>query len=105
MMVRSTSPLGRVSFRIVWLMLPDFMSWMSSQPSSFGSSACALAGEADAGEALSGCEHDTVKLVEPGVVFDLLHHRELHAEEGVQFIEGQLDGLEDRQSISTRAWL
>jgi hypothetical protein len=38
-------------------------------------------------------------------VFDLLHHRELHAEEGVQFIEGQLEGLEDRQSISTRAWL
>jgi hypothetical protein len=34
----------------------------------------------------------------------LLHHRELHAVDGDQITEGDLDGLEHRQSISTRAW-
>jgi hypothetical protein len=33
----------------------------------------------------------------------LLHHRELHAVDGDQFFEGELEGLGHRQSISTRA--
>ena len=59
--------------------------------------------EADAGEALAGGEDDAAVLVVPGVAFVLLHHRELHAVDGDQFFEGELEGLGHRQSISTRA--
>jgi hypothetical protein len=58
-----------------------------------GSSAFALAGEADAGEALAGGEDDAAVLVVVGVAFVLLHHGELHAVDGDQFIEGKIEGL------------
>ena len=58
-----------------------------------GSSAFAFAGEADATEALAVGEHDAAIPVVPGVAFVLLHHRELHAIDGDQFIEGEAEGL------------
>ena len=64
----------------------------------------AFAREADAGEALAGGKHDPAN-----VSYQLLRsyrciRGELHAVEGDQFFEGELDGLEHRQSIFTRAW-
>ena len=58
-----------------------------------GASAFAFAGEADAGEALAGGEHNAAVLVVPGVAFVLLHHGELHAVDGDQFIEAEAEGL------------
>ena len=68
--------------------------WLSAhQPDSHGTAAFALAGEANATEDVAGGEDDAAVLVVPGVVFDLLHHRELHAVDGDQFIEGEAEGL------------
>jgi hypothetical protein len=58
-----------------------------------GTSPFPFAGESDAGEALAVGEHDAAIHVVPGVAFVLLHHRELHAVDGDQFFEGELEGL------------
>ena len=49
--------------------------------------------EAHTRQPLAGCEDDAAIAVVPGVAFVLLHHRELHAVDGDQFIEGELEGL------------
>ena len=56
----------------------------------------ALPREANAAEALAGGEDDAAIAVVPGVAFVLLHHRELHAVDGDQFFEDELDGLVHR---------
>ncbi len=58
-----------------------------------GTTAFAFAGEADAGEALAIGEHDATIHVVPCVTFVLLHHGELHAVDGDQFVEGEAEGL------------
>ncbi len=58
-----------------------------------GSTPFAFAGESDTAEALAVGEDDAAIHVVPGVPLVLLHHRELHAEDGDQFIEGEPEGL------------
>ena len=61
-----------------------------------GATAFALPGKNNPGQPLTGGRHNPAVLVVPGVAFVLLHHRELHAEDGDQFFEGELDGLVHR---------
>jgi len=49
--------------------------------------------ESNAGEALACGEHDAGVTVVPGVAFELLHHRELHAVNGYQFFQAEAEGL------------